>query len=121
MILLLFSNSLHAEPMRAIENLRGETVFVPLSAPDKGRLILVGSATIAQETEIIGEVAMYDDARTKRSVDYLELYDNSGYLLWVKWIDRFGIRRTAMDLGLLQEKASGPEGVLVLLLEGNFL
>ncbi|MCH8055453.1 MAG: hypothetical protein IH857_04775 [Deltaproteobacteria bacterium] len=38
-ILLLFSNNLHAEPMRAIENLRSETVFVPLSAPDKGRLL----------------------------------------------------------------------------------
>jgi len=49
----------------------------------------------------------------------MELYDGAGSLLLVSWVDRFGIRRTAMDRGLLQEEASRLEGVLVLLQEGT--
>lgn len=119
LVLLLSGRSLHAEPMRVTENLRSEKVLLPVSAPDKGRLILVTFVTIAPEAEIIAALALYDDPQTKRSVDYLELYDGSGSLLLASWVDRFGIRRTAMDRGLLQEGASKLEGVLVLLLEGT--
>ncbi len=62
---------------------------------------------------------MYDDPQTERPVDYLELYDGSGGLVLVSWVDRFGIRRMAMDRGLLQEEASELEGILVLLLQGT--
>lgn len=117
--LFLSGKSLDAEPMRVVENLRRETVFLPASAPDKDRLVLVAFATMASEAEIIGALAVYDDPQTKRPVDYIELYDDSGGLLLVSWVDRFGIRRTAMDRGLLQEEASQLEGVLVLLAEGT--
>ena len=117
--LLLLSGSLHAETVRYTENLRGEKVLLPLSAPVTDRLMLVSFVTIAPEAEIIAALAVYDDPQTRRSVDYLEFYDGAGSLLLVSWVDSFGIRRTAMDRGLLQEEASRLEGVLVLLLEGT--
>ncbi len=118
-LILLFSGSLHAETIRVTENLRGETVLLPSSAPETDRLMLVSFVMMAPEAEIIGALAAYDDPKTSRSVDYLEFYDGAGSLLLVSWVDRFGIRRTAMDRGLLQEEASGLKGVLVLLLEGD--
>lgn len=63
----------------------------------------------------MGAMAMYDDPRSKRPVDYMELYDFSGGLLFINWIDGFGILRTAMDIGLLQQ-GSQLAGLLVLLL-----
>lgn len=118
-VLLLFSKVLYAEPMRATENLRRETVLLPPSAPDKGRLIPVSFVTTAPEAEIIAALATYDDPQTKRSVDYLELYDGSGSLLLARWVDKFGILRTAMDRGLLREEASKLERVFVLLAVGT--
>ena len=109
---------LHAETMRVAENLRGETVLLPPSTPEKDHLVLVSFFTITAEAEIIAAVAVYDDPQTGRQTDYVELYDSKGGLLSVSWVDRFGINRTAMDYGLLQEKASGLKGVLILLLEG---
>lgn len=119
MVLLLSGRGLYAEPMKVTENLRREIVLLPPSAPDKGQLVLVFFVTIVTEAEIIGAMAMYDDPQTERPVDYLELYDGSGGLLLVSWIDRFGIRRTAMDRGLLQEEASELDGILVLLPQGT--
>lgn len=118
-VLLLFSRALPAEPMRVTENLRREKVLLPPSAPDKDQLILVSFVTITYEAEIIAVLAVFNDPQTKRPVDYFEFYDGSGGFLLVGWVDRFGIRRTAMDRGLLQEQASQLEGVLVLLAEGT--
>ena len=118
-VLLLSIGSLHAEPVPVTENLRGETVLLPPSAPARGQLVLVSFVTIIPEAEVIASVAAYDDPQTSRSIDYLELYDEAGSLLLVSWVDSFGILRTAMDRGLLQEEASRLEGVLVLLQEGT--
>ncbi len=117
-LLLLPDGRLHAEPIRITENLRGETVLLPSSAPETDRLILVSFVTIAPEAEIMAALAVYDDPQTRRPIDYLELYDGEGGLLLVSWVDRFGIRRIAMDHGLLEEEVSGLDGTLVLLLEG---
>ncbi len=117
---IFFSGSLHAEPVRVMGNLRGEKVLLPPSAPVTDRFMLVSSVTIGPEAEIMAALAVYyDDPQTRRPIDYLELYDGVGGLLLVSWVDRFSIRRTAMDRGLLQEEASGLERVLVLLLEGT--
>jgi len=118
LLLLISGGSLHAEPMRVTENLRKERVLLPPSAPERSQLILVSFSTITAEGEIIAALAVYDDPRTRKPDDYLELYDEAGGLLSVSWVDRFGIRRTAMDRGLLQEEASRLEGTLVLLQEG---
>ncbi len=118
-VLLLSIGSLHAEPVPVTENLRGETVLLPPSTPERDQLVLVSFVMITPEAEVIVSVATYDDPQTRRSIDYLELYDEAGSLLLVSWVDRFGILRTAMDRGLLQEEASRLEGVLVLLQEGT--
>ncbi len=118
LFLSLPSGSIHAEPMRLTENLRKETVLLPPSAPERGQLILVSFVRITPEAEVIASVAAYDDPQTRWSVDYTELYDEAGDLLLVSWVDKFGIRRTAMDRGLLQEEASMLEGILVLIQEG---
>lgn len=120
-ILLLSATSLHADLMDTIENLRGEFVLLPLSTPKKNQLVLVSSVKLARKGEIIGSLATYDDPRTKRPVDYLELYDRTDALLVISWVDRFGIRRTAVDHALLRGDGSEPKGVLVLLLEGTLL
>ena len=103
---------------RLTENLRGETVILPPSAPGSDRLVLVSFFTITVKAEIIDGMAVYDNPQSGRPADYIELFDGAGGLLMVGWVDRFGIRRTAMDQGLLQKEASGPEEILVLLLEG---
>ncbi len=118
-VLLLSIGSLHAEPVPVTENLRGETVLLPPSTPERDQLVLVSFVMITPEAEVIASVARYDDPQTRRSIDYLELYDEAGSLLLVSWVDRFGILRTAMDRGLFQEEASRLEGVLVLLQEGT--
>ena len=115
---LLLSGSVHGENIRVVENLRGETVILPSSAPETDQLILVSFVTMATGAEIVGALAAYDDPKTIRSVDYMEFYDGAGSLLLVSWADRFGIRRTAMDRGILQEEASMLEGILVLLSDG---
>jgi len=119
LLLLISGGSLHAEQMRVTENLRKETVLLPPSAPERSQLILVSFSTITAEGEIIAALAVYDDPRTRKPDDYLELYDEAGALLSVSWVDKFGIRRTAMDRGLLQEETSRLEGVFVLLPEGK--
>jgi len=64
-------------------------------------------------------IAVYDNPQTTRSVDYVEFYDGVGNLLQASWLDKYGIRRTAVDRALLQEDAPRLEGILVLLLEGD--
>ena len=115
------SGSLRAEMGRVAENLRGEKVLLPPSAPTADRLTLVSFDTIAPEGGVIAALAFYDDPETRRAVDYLELYDGTGSLLLVSWVDRFSIRRIAMDVGLFREGTSRLEGVLVLLQEGVLL
>ena len=51
-------------------------------------------------------------------MDYVEFYDGVGNLLQASWFDQYGIRRTAVDRGLLQQEPSELEGVLTLVLEG---
>ena len=118
-VLLLSIGSLHAEPVPVPDNLRADALLLPPSTPERDQLVLVSFVTIAPEAEVVAAIAVYDDPQSRWSVDYMELYDGAGSLLLVSWVDRFGIRRTAMDRGLLQEEASRLEGVLVLLQEGT--
>ena len=118
-VFLLWVSEVFAEPTQLVENLRRENVLLPSSAPTRSDLALMKCVTVTRNSQIIGWVAFYDDPKTKRPVDYLELYDGSGGLLLVGWIDRFGITRTAVDQGLLlEEDAAELEGVLALLPEG---
>jgi hypothetical protein len=102
-VLLLVSYKAADEQVRIGNNLRNENVLMPFSAPDKSRLILNEYVMLCGEAGTAGILAFYDDLQTKLKIDYIELYDLSGNLLLVSWIDRFGISRFAVDRGLLKE------------------
>ncbi|MEE8074263.1 MAG: hypothetical protein V3T60_01405 [Candidatus Binatia bacterium] len=118
---LLPDASMGAGATKFMKDLRGETVLLPPSAPERERLILVSFLNVIAEAGIIGAVAIYDNPRTAVQTDYVELYDGNGGLVSVSWLDTFGIRRTAMDSGLLAGEGSELQGLLVLLTEGTHL
>ncbi len=121
-VMTLFPDvSMAAGATKFMKDLRGETVLLPPSAPERERLTLVSFLNITAEIGIIGAVAIYDDPRTETQTDYVELYDGAGGLVSVSWLDPFGIRRTAMDSGLLAGEVSELQGLLVLLTEGTHL
>ena len=84
--------------------------------PETQELRLVGLLPLA----IGGIMAVYDDAATKRPLDYAEIYNPSGELLAIFWFDRFGILRTAVDRSIVL-KRDAVEGVLVLVLDGDLV
>ncbi len=114
----VFSAEVHSASMRVTENLRGQVVLLPPSAPETDRLTLISFITIVPDAEVLAAVAVYDNPETTKPVDYVEFYDGVGNLLQASWIDKYGIRRTAIDRGLLQEEGSRLEGVLTLISEG---
>ena len=95
-------------------------VAIMAAVPEKQRLRLISSEPVTANREVIGIMVLYDDAATKRPVDYAELCSSEGDLLAVHWFDRFGIERTAIDSGIILQ-AGGVEGTLVLLLDGDFI
>jgi hypothetical protein len=66
----------------------------------------------------VGALAVYDDPRTARPEDYIELYDNDGQLVAVGWIDRFGIERIAVDRALLENRED-LNGTFVTVVDGE--
>jgi len=72
------------------------------------------------EGEVMGAVAayVYDDVTTERPTDYWEIYNQEGELLAASWFDSFGIRRTAVDRGIVEEK-DRLEGTFVLVVDGD--
>ena len=61
---------------------------------------------------------VYDDVITERPADYWEIYNQDGELLAVSWFDSLGVRRTAVDRGIVEEKDE-LEGIFVVVLEGD--
>ena len=117
---LLLPHRAENEQLRIGANLRHEQVLLPLSTPDKSRFVVVDYAMVEDEERGAGILILFDDARTNREVDYIELYDVDGSLLMVSWIDRFGICQIAIDRGLLEDEEDAPlEGVLVLVPGGT--
>jgi hypothetical protein len=94
--------------------------FMSASPPETDRLSLVSILPVTVEGQRVGRLAVYDDSTTKRSADYLELYNTTDDLLAISWFDRFGIERLALDRGLLRETYK-LEGVFVILLDGDSL
>jgi hypothetical protein len=109
-----------AEPAAARDQASLQEVFLSVPLPTKDRLTLVSFFPIIVQGAILGGLAAYDDATTKRSADYLELFNDMGTVLAIGWFDSFGIERIAVDRALLND-ADTLEGVLVLLVEGDFV
>ncbi|MGH7771800.1 MAG: hypothetical protein ACREQA_06140 [Candidatus Binatia bacterium] len=115
---LSFLGPIATERLEPSNSALGQEILLPASVPEKDRLNRVSFLPVIVEGEIVGGVAVYDDPATERPADYLELYNRTGGLLAVSWFDGFGIQRTAVDRGLIEE-TDELEGVFVLLLEGD--
>ena len=91
-----------------------------VEGPEQHPLNLVSFQPWVVEGEIFGLVAayLYDDVTTDRPTDYWELYNNQGSLLAVSWFDKFGIRRTAVDRGIVEEEDE-LEGIFVIVSDGT--
>ena len=118
---LLSSERAEDEQLRFNES--SESVLLPLPAAEKSRLTVIDTVMVMDEDEnaVAGILVLYDDIRTKREIDYVELYNVIGNLLVVSWIDRFGICQTAVDRGLLDKEEPTIEGVLVSVTKGTAL
>ena len=114
---LFFFGYAAVEPLEASDHALGQERSLPASVPEKNHLTLVSRFPLVVEGEVVGEMAEYDDTTTGHSA-YREFYDNTGDLLAVSWFDRFGIERTAIDRGLLEER-NELEGVFIVFLEGE--
>src|SRR5215467_1476800 len=90
----------------------------PTSVPEKNQLRPISILPVTVEGQIVGRIVVYDDPATQRSADYLELYTNTGDLVAVSWFDKYGVERTAVDRGLLEDKDE-LEGILVVVLDGD--
>jgi hypothetical protein len=97
-----------------------QEIFFSTSVPEQNHLRPISILPVTVEGEIVGCVAIYDDPTTQRSEDYLELYKNAGELVAISYFDSYGIERTAVDRGLLEDREE-LEGVFVVLLDGEAL
>jgi hypothetical protein len=95
-----------------------QNLFVPNLEREQHPLNLISRSPFIVNGLTAGAVVVYDDPGTARPADYFELYDNDGDLVAVGWFDRFGIRRMAVDRGLVEQQ-DDLEGVFVTLLEGD--
>jgi hypothetical protein len=118
---LLITGQVTSEQLNITENLRHERVVLPASTPDRSRMAVVQTLTFLEEELGAGMLVFYDDARTKRQIDYIELYDLEGDLLVVSWIDRLGTCQVAMDRGLLDPDDPSVDGVLITVAVGTML
>ena len=107
-----------AQPIRISDNGAAPEIYLSVSLPPKDRLTLVSVVPMTAGGALLGGLAAYDDAATRRPADYLELYNDVGALLAVGWFDRFGIERLAVDRALV-EHADKLEGVFVLIVKGE--
>ncbi|MGH7827375.1 MAG: hypothetical protein ACREQ7_19625 [Candidatus Binatia bacterium] len=115
---LYFTPNSHAEPALSLNAARLPEIFSSGGLPEKHRLIPVSFVRLFMRRTLVGGLAAYDDAKTTRPADYLELYNSAGDLVAIAWFDRFGIERVAVDRGLLED-AEELQGVFVVLVDGD--
>jgi len=114
--LWLFAD-VRAGEMQAATNAAGQETA---AGPELHDMSLVSFQPWVVEGQVLGALAeyVYDDVITQRPTDYWELYDEQGELLAISWFDRFGIQRTAIDRGIVEQK-NQLEGVFVVVLDGD--
>ena len=121
LVLVLYRDSALTQPLKITENLRNESVLLPPSTPDKGRMAQTDRLLFFEAGGGAGILVFYNDPRTKPEIDYIEFFDIEGNLLLVSWIDRAGICQAAMDRGLLDEQDPKVERILVIVAMGTAL
>ncbi len=115
---LFLAAAIQAQPMQTLDDATVEQLLLPRMRPEQRPLNLLSRSPLLVNGLKAGVVVVYDDPATARPADYFELYDNDSDLVAVGWFDRYGIRRMAVDRGLVEEK-SDLEGVFVTLLQGD--
>ena len=105
-----------AEIIHTSENALPQQIMNSVSASHS--LDLISFSPVVADGKTLGALLVYDDLRTKRPDDYLELYDNGAHLVAVGWYDQFGIQRFAVDRGLF-EPGYALSGIFVTLLSGD--
>ena len=87
---------------QAAESAAKPKIVLPTYGQAQSSLQLISLSPLVADGKTVGAVAVYDDPATRRSEDYLELYDSDGDLVAVGWFDRFGIQRIAVDRAFLE-------------------
>jgi hypothetical protein len=116
---LLFFGDVGADELRPRDNATEQEIVI---APEHHEMTLISSQPWVIEGKVLGTLAtyVYKDVTTERPVDYWELYDQQENLLAASWFDRFGIQRTAVDRGIVEEEDK-LEGIFVVVLDGNLI
>ena len=116
---LLFLGFVAAHAAEASDHAR-EQKMVTGAEQHEMRLVSVDPWVI--EGEVMGAVAtyVYDDVTTERAADYWEIYNQDRELLAVIWFDSLGVRKTAVDRGIVEEKDK-LEGIFVVVLDGDLM
>jgi hypothetical protein len=114
---LLFFSDVEANELQPGHNAAEQE---SVTAPEPHSMSPVSLDPWVVEGEVLGTLSayVYDDVTTERPADYWELYDKQGNLLAVSWFDRFGIQRTAIDRGIVEEREK-LEGIFVVVLDGE--
>jgi hypothetical protein len=114
---LLFFSDLRAEELRPRDNATEQEIA---AAPGHHAMTLVSSQPWVVEGKVLGTLTayVYDDVTTDRPADYWKLYDKEDNLLAVGWFDKFGIQRTAIDRGIVEQEDK-LEGIFVVVLDGD--
>lgn len=131
-ILFLVILSLEGCSLRPIEDIRqsspivkrttdlvGGTVLLPPTVPDRSSFTPVGYFTISVDAQTREILVLYSRPYDKKIATYFELYDQEGRLLLIRWVEKSGVTKTAIDLGVLDKDGSEPIGILVLVVEGH--
>lgn len=115
---LLFFGSIAIRNAQAAEVTVELAVSAPTIKAQQSGLKIVSNSPLLAHGQTLGTVVIYDDPRTSRPADYLELYDTGAELVAIVWFDRFGIQRTVVDRALVNG-GDELESVLVSVLEGE--
>lgn len=93
-----------------------------VTGPEQHDTSLISIQPWVVDGEVVGSIAsyVYKDVTSERPVDYWELYDKEGGLLAVSWFDQFGIQRTAIDRGIVEQE-NKLEGIFIVVLDGNLI
>jgi hypothetical protein len=116
---LWFFGTVGADELRPRDNATEQEI---VTAPEHYEMTLISSQPWVVEGKILGRLAayVYKDVSTERPVDYWELYDRQENLLAVSWFDKFGIQRTAVDRGIVEDEDK-LEGIFVVVLDGHLI
>ena len=114
---LLIYGTVRAQEVPLSDNIAEQQM---VTGPEQHPMKLVSVDPWVIEGEVMGAVAayVYDDVSTERPTDYWEIYNQNGELLAVSWFDGHGVRKSAVDRGIVEEKDQ-LEGTFVLVVDGD--